>query len=622
MSKRTEWLVALRTRTGMLCVLLVAIALWVGVWIGRRGAGAEGATQDASPAEGAHQVTGASQVWTCSMHPQIRQNEPGKCPICGMDLIAASGNEGRPLAADQVVLSERAKVLARLRTTEVRRRSDPSTELRLLGRIEPAETSARTVTAWVAGRIERLHVRVTGSRVSAGQVIAEIYSPELFTAHQDLRAAQQQVARLAQAGDMARTAARAAFEAARERLRLLGIRGEQLAELEAAAEPLRNVGIRSPFSGTVIERLASEGAYVAIGEPLYRIANLARVWVQLDAYERDLPLLQVGQRVHIQLDARPSESIEGSVAFIEPTVDPERRIARVRVETDNPDGELRPGMFVQAVVQAGPKDVREAPLVIPKSAPLFTGPRSIVYVQLPNTERPTYEAREVRLGPRSNAGYPVISGLREGERVVTRGAFVLDADLQIRGGQSMMMRPVAEPVEPELTLTAAQQRTLRPVLEAYLQLQHALSLDEREGAVRAATALLEQLRQVRFDAGSRLQQLWAPIGVRMQAAAARVAESESLEGMRGPFEVLSVQLVELLRRVGNPADYPVRMAHCPMASGVGIWLQRGESIENPYFGHSMRSCGDFRERVGPNEHLPQSSAGSPAPEASHRGHEP
>lgn len=616
MSKRSWSLPALRFKPWGVSLLLIAFALWVGVWIGQS-RGPSGASTEQLQDENGER---SAQVWTCSMHPQVRQSEPGQCPICGMDLIPVSGDKDEAPAPDQVVLTERAKVLAQLRTSEVRRRSDPSTELRLLGRVEPDETSARTVTAWVAGRIERLHVRVTGARVRSGQVIAEIYSPEVFTAHQDLRAAQQQVQRLSQAGEMARGAAQAALEAARERLRLLGIRGEQLAALEDESEPLRTVRIHSPFSGTVIERLATEGAYVAIGEPLYRIANLARVWVQLEAYERDLPLLQVGQKVNIQIEARPAEAIEGTIAFIDPTVDPQRRTARVRVEVNNADRDLRPGMFAQAVVQAGARSAGEAPLVIPDTAPLFTGLRSIVYVEVPNTERPTYQVREVRLGPRANGGYPVIAGLSEGERVVTRGAFVLDADLQIRGGQSMMTRPEPKPAEAELTLTVAQRAALRPVFDAYLQLQHALSLDDRAASASSAAALLGHLRKIRFEAGSRAQQVWAPMNTRMQTAAARVAESDSLEGMRGQFELLSIQLVELLRRAGNPLGHPVALAHCPMASGEGIWLQRGDAIENPYFGHSMRSCGDVRERVGPNEHLPQTS--EPAPSGgTQRGHE-
>jgi Cu(I)/Ag(I) efflux system membrane fusion protein len=383
-----------------------------------------GGAEPPKPGTEVHAHDAAETIWTCSMHPQIRQAEPGQCPICGMDLIpveggaAAGGDEAR-----RVTLSERAKILARIRTADAQRLGSGRVERRLLGRVDYDERSLRTVTAWVGGRIDRLHVSTTGERVKRGQVIATLYSPEVYTAHQDLIQARQQFERLQEtATPSAGRAAEAALNASRDRLRLLGVPDGELRTMERADKPSERARIRTPFGGTVIERLATQGNYVETGSGLYRVADLSTLWVQLDAYESDLSLLKAGQQVLIRVEALT---------------------ARVRVEVKNQDRRLRPGMFVEASVQSGNErePAEEAPLVVPATAPLFTGRRSVVYVELQDAEQPTYEARVVTLGPRMGDLYPVLAGLREGERVVVHGAFAIDADLQIQGGDSMMNVP-------------------------------------------------------------------------------------------------------------------------------------------------------------------------------------
>ncbi len=213
-------------------------------------------------------------VWTCAMHPQIHQSDPGQCPICGMDLIALEGNGKADGDARRVALSERSKILARIRTTETQRLGSGRVERRLLGRVDYDERSLRTVTAWVGGRIDRLHVSTTGERVKRGQVIATLYSPEVYSAHQDLIQAKQQFERLQDgATPSSRRAAEAALDAARGRLRLLGVPNGELRAMERAGKPSERARIRTPFGGTVIERLATQGSYVETGTGLYRVAD-------------------------------------------------------------------------------------------------------------------------------------------------------------------------------------------------------------------------------------------------------------------------------------------------------------------------------------------------------------
>jgi membrane fusion protein, copper/silver efflux system len=609
-------------------VLLALVAFGVAALIFRTGQHTE--RRPTSVQEDAHAEHGESRrdatIWTCAMHPQIRQAEPGKCPICGMDLIAVESNSAAEPRADRVTLSERAKALARLRTTEVRRMADPTTELRLLGRVEADETRSRVVTAWIGGRIDRLHVKVTGQRVTSGQTIATLYSPEVLAAHQDLIVAKRQVDRMRAATAPAQSAAEAALDAARMRLRLLGISEDRVRAMESEDQPTRQVAIRSPFPGTVIERLATEGAYVTTGEPLYRVADLSAVWVQLDAYERDLPALRAGQNVRITVESLPAESFEGRVTFIDPIVDPERRTARVRVEVVNREGRLRPGMFAQAVVQGQPGTAIERPLVIPQTAPLFTGRRAIVYVEVPEAERPTYEARIVRLGPRAGDVFPVVAGLSEGERIVTRGAFVLDADLQIRGGTSMMVGPDDTdegPWDQAIEIASSERRKLRPVVTAYLELQQALSLDDLSGAKRASDSLSKQTARVSIARPQAASEAWQRLARDLGQHALHIAQADSLEAARGGLEAISGQMLVLLRQLGNPLDRPLSIAFCPMATGRGAtWIQGGTDIENPYFGQAMRDCGEIREHVQPSTYVPQPARSPrPPPTAAPQGHQ-
>lgn len=430
MNQRTE--ATMKRMAPWLALPVVALlAFGLGSWL-------QSDPNSAKQATDTHTHDAEETIWTCSMHPQIRQPEPGQCPICGMDLIPVEGSTSSEDDERRVSLSERARILARIRTVEAQRLGSGRVERRLLGRVDYDERSLRTVTAWVSGRIDRLHVSTTGERVKRGQVIATLYSPEVYTAHQDLIQARQQLERLqAGATPSASRAAQAALDAARERLRLLGVPSGEVRTMERAAKPSERVRIRTPFGGTVIERVATQGSYVETGSGLYRVADLSTLWVQLDAYESDLPVLKAGQQVSLRVDALPGEVFQGTVTFVDPVLDPQTRTARVRIEVKNQDRRLRPGMFVEASVQSDAAG-SETPLVVPATAPLFTGRRSVVYVEAADTESPTYEAREVTLGPRMGELYPVLAGLQEGERVVIHGAFAIDADLQIQGGDSMM----------------------------------------------------------------------------------------------------------------------------------------------------------------------------------------
>ena len=424
-----------RWRALALALTLVLVGYLVG-----QSCGTERASERHAEA-GLHGEPGVAEGrWACSMHPHIHADEPGRCPICGMDLVPVevqgTPDEGRAV----LEMSADAMKRAEIETALVERRAVQS-ELRLAGKVEVDETRVRKITAWVPGRLERLYVDFTGVKVRRGDPLVLLYSPDLVSAQEELLQARRAKRALESSrSTRMRESSRATLEAAREKLRLLGLSPAQIAELEQRGKAELRTAIESPLDGVVLHKHGVEGEYVEMGSPIYTVADLSRVWVKLDAYEGDLPWVEVRQEVSFESDALPGRIFRGSVSFIDPVLDPRTRTAKVRVETANPDGALKPEMFVHAIVRAeAAAPDTELPLVIPASAPLLTGRRAIVYVRSSATERPSFEGREVMLGPRTGDFYVVESGLREGERVVTRGAFKIDSALQIQGRPSMML---------------------------------------------------------------------------------------------------------------------------------------------------------------------------------------
>lgn len=434
----------------------------------------------------AGQDPAAPQMWTCSMHPQIRRPGPGQCPICGMDLIPVGRIGGTLSGLRQLELSPAARELMNLEVWPVERRF-ATAEVRMVGKVEYDETRLRRITAWIPGRLDRLFVDFTGAQVRQGDHLVYIYSPDLYTAQQELI---QALRSARERGPQTRLPAMGIdlVESAREKLRLLGLTDQQLREIEQQEQPSSHLTIYAPMGGIVIEKLKKEGDYVQTGDQIYTVADLSQVWVQLAAYESDFVWLRYGQEVSFTTEAYPGERFLGRIAFIDPILDDRTRTVQVRVNVSNPERKLKPSMFVRGVVRSeiaaagrvmeaelagkwicpmhpeivkedadrcdicgmqlvqaetlgyvSVEDVRtEPPLVIPASAVLWTGTRAIVYVEVPETDQPTYEGREIVLGPRAGDYYLVRNGLQEGELVVTRGNFKIDSALQIQAQPSMM----------------------------------------------------------------------------------------------------------------------------------------------------------------------------------------
>jgi len=538
----------------------------------------------------------APEVWTCSMHPAIHAAKPGQCPICGMALIpletgSGSGDDGpRTLR-----LEEGQKALAGIRTTAAVRR-EMAHEVRLVGKLEINETALATLSAWVGGRLDNLFVEYTGQEVAVGDRLAEIYSPGLYSMQEELIVATQAGGKLAQA--------------TRKKLQLFGLSEAQMDEIIARGEPSDHITLTAPIAGTVIHRNAIEGSYVKEGEALFTIANLNQLWLQMDAFEPDLTWLHVAQTVKFEVDAWPGETFGGKISFIDPVLDPMTRTVRVRVEVDNQDGRLRPEMFVRARVSAMVGQGTE-PLLIPVSAPLLTGDRAVVFVEMPGHElhgASVFELRDVVLGPRAGEFFVVVSGLAEGDMVVERGAFAIDSEMQLRGKPSMMAPKGggsggghagmpgmggADQSDKEQESASASFRVQngKLLIEA-AALGEALASDDFAGSMAAVKRLQEILAPLKGNA--------APDGalvalVSLRATAKDAVAANDLETLRVEFDKLQAPLIELATSFGYlQLERELAIFHCPMALERGAdWIDfKGDPTRNPYYGADMLQCGD------------------------------
>jgi len=389
-----------------------------------------------SPKEGKEEHNHAAEstvteVWTCSMHPQIRKDKPGKCPICGMDLILLNQSGGAGIDSNSIHLSEEALALAHVATSTVSHQK-PVKEVRMYGKVQADERLLQNQVAHISGRIEKLLVNFTGEPVRKGQTLAIIYSPELVTAQQELLEAAK-----------SKQSQPEIYEAAKEKLLLWKLTKSQIARIESSGRVKTNFEVISNTSGIVTTKRVSTGDHVSEGTVLYDVANLSNVWVLFDAYESDLPFLKMGNSISFNLQALPGENFTGNIKFIDPVIDPVNRVAKVRVEINNAGGKLKPGMFATGMVKAN-LDAFTDKLVIPRSAVLWTGKRSIVYVKQSDTDQGVFKMREIELGPMLGNSYVVLDGLADGEEIVTDGTFSVDAAAQLAGKPSMMNRDQKE----------------------------------------------------------------------------------------------------------------------------------------------------------------------------------
>jgi membrane fusion protein, copper/silver efflux system len=622
-------------------LVAAVLGLLLGRWLGGTAGHQHDNQVPAADRDEASSLTAANEVWTCSMHPQIQQPDPGQCPICGMDLILAdTGDASSDSGPRSMTMSESALGLAEIETQRVER-SFPQVSVRLVGEIDYDETRVRSLTARFPARIDELFVNYTGVTVSRGEHLAQIYSPELITAQRELLSAHT-------------NSPQSEFVSlAREKLRLWDLLPEQIDAIVERGTVSDSFELRAPIGGVVMTKKISEGDYVSTGQAMFRIADLSELWLHLEAFESDLAKLRFGQEVRFTVESWPGEEFRGRIAFISPEVDARTRTIPIRVNVPNVDGRLKPGMFARGrievklagdnrvfapdlagkwispmhpeIIKDGPggcdicgmdlvpaeslgyvvSETDAPPLIVPSSAVLRTGKRAVVYVKKPNTDSPTFEGREVTLGSNVDDAVIVVDGLSEGEEIVTNGAFKIDSSLQIRAKPSMMNPTGGGPVpghnhgdtamnqasanDPHsahqgMTSITIAETQIASILPGYLSMQEALAADDLTATKEAARATMQVMGHV----GEVPDLLHA------------VLTAETLESVRSPhFEKLSRALIAAMRSSPPDIASDLYVMHCPMAVGGNgaDWVQSDEALRNPYFGAMMLKCGEIVERI-------------------------
>lgn len=374
-----------------------------------------------------HNIEIENQVWTCSMHPQIKQDKPGKCPICAMDLIplATMDAGGDDVSPNEIVMSKSAAMLASIRTILVTR-GVPDKTLYLQGKVQADERKISVLSARFGGRIEKLFVNFTGQNVTAGEKLATIYSPDLVAAQRELLEAVS-----------LKESRPSLYTAAKGKLELWDLTDKQISDIEKKGEPQVYFDVLSPISGTVTMRHVALGDYIKEGNALFEVTDLTKVWVMFDAYESDLPWIKLGDQVDFTVQSIPGKTYSAKVTYIDLLIDAQTRVARVRVEVANPELTLKPEMFTVGLLESKIAEASHE-IIVPKSSILWTGKRAVVYVKIQDRESPSFLFREVVLGPEAGAFYVIAEGLKEGEELAVNGVFKIDAASQLQGLPSMM----------------------------------------------------------------------------------------------------------------------------------------------------------------------------------------
>lgn len=555
-------------------IALLSLTLLIGVLLGW------GFSALTSPKPDAHahaEGEGLPSIWTCSMHPQIRLPEKGDCPICGMDLIPADQESAGTSNSQAFQMTPEALALAQVQTKVVGG-MQAKKELVLSGKLQADERESASLTAKFPGRIEKLFVTFTGEQVKAGQRIATIYSPELLTAQKELLEASKTKATFPQL-----------YQASKDKLSLWKLSAAQIAEIERSGQVKERMDIFADQSGIVLQKNVSVGDYVSMGAVLFTVTNLNSLWLLLDVYESDLPFVALGDEIQFTVAGKPGETLNAKVTFVDPLINANTRAASVRAEIRNVDNTLKPEMFVTARVQTRTTGSL-AEVMVPRTAVLWSGKRSIVYVKVPNASLPEFVMREVTLGNRLGENYQIASGLKAGEEIVSYGAFALDASAQLSGKPSLLNRSSTQQVE----VSSAFSEQLTAVVESYFLIKNNLVKDQMP--TNAVQTLTQALAKVSTDGTGKDNAKWEKIKSGLTEATAKIKASKDIASARTHFSSLSTQVIKLTEtyKLNTAVVYK---DYCPMAfdNKGGYWLSETEDIKNPYFGASMLTCGEVKQ---------------------------
>ena len=551
------------------------------------------------------EIADKNERWTCSMHPQILSEAPGDCPICGMDLIPAE-TRAEGLLADQFKLTANAMALANIQTSIVGSGKAEDNEIQLSGKIAENEATNVVQVSYFSGRIETLAIGFIGEEVFKGQLLATMYSPELYAAQQELITALS-----------LKDTQPALYKAVRTKLKLWKLSESQINKIEMSGKIQEIFPVYATVSGTVSEKLVAEGAAIKKGQPLFKIANLETVWASFDVYENQINRFKKGQEITITTNAAPNNLYKSKVAFIDPILNTSTRTVTLRAVLPNKEGMFKPGMFVEGEIKTINSKATEV-IAIPSSAVLWTGKRSVVYLKATINES-VFEIREITLGNKNGSTYEVLSGLKNGDEIVTNGTFTIDAAAQLQGKKSMMnkkggiaitgheghvamngsVNKDTENNSVRLEVSKEFQKQLNEVFIKYIALKDAFVKEESNNIISQSEkigAILSKV-DIKLLENKEAQTFWMSLEKQLRVAVSSILKTTAIKEQRNHFKQVSASLIEALQVFG--VNEKVFVAFCPMAdSNKGAyWLSIEKKVINPYFGNKMLTCGEVKQVI-------------------------
>ncbi|WP_282143619.1 efflux RND transporter periplasmic adaptor subunit [Cellulophaga baltica] len=551
-----------------------------------------------------HSEAAATQMWTCSMHPQIMKSEPGDCPICGMDLIPAeTGAEG--LSANEIKMTENAMALANIQTSIVGSVtvSNEDGMISLSGKIAENEENNAIQASYFEGRLERLNVSYDGQKVNKGQLLATIYSPNLVAAQQELITAAS-----------LKESQPALYNAVRNKLKLWKLSGSQINSIESSGKVRENFPIYATVSGTVAMVMASEGDYLKQGQPILKVSNLNSVWAEFDAYENQISQFNKGQKIKVATNAYPNKEFDAVISFIDPVLNTNTRTVTVRTTLNNKENLFKPGMFVTGKIKGTIQTIEES-LSIPATAVLWTGERSLVYIKT-NPNEAIFEMREVTIGARNGDNFTITSGLKNGDEVVTNGTFTVDAAAQLQGKKSMMNKSGGKTMTGheghigtqggaenkanttslmKIKLPIEFQEKFQPVLSAYLKMKDAFIASDTKQVSILAKVTSTTLKTIDRKRLGKMEQSHIKKSIETLDD---IAKSDNLKNQREHLVMLNENIVPIAMSLKD-IDFKLYVQKCPMANNNkgAVWLSTEKDIRNPYYGEQMLTCGSVIEEI-------------------------
>uniref|UniRef100_UPI00404864AE efflux RND transporter periplasmic adaptor subunit n=4 Tax=Flavobacterium sp. TaxID=239 RepID=UPI00404864AE len=581
--------------------ILLAITLLVGLLLGALFFGESNKEEDNKT-----EVKSKAEVWTCSMHPQIRQPEPGDCPICGMDLIPLeSGNDD--IDPEAISMSESAMIIAGISTYKVGN-TDGVKEISLNGKIEVNEKTVYSQSSHIPGRIEKIQVSFVGEYVKKGQVVAYIYSPELASAQQELIEAYS-----------VKDIQPQLFESVKMKLKNWKVSDATINNIISSGKTQDRFPIYADVSGYIIKKNVELGDYLQKGQTLYDVADLSTVWVLFEIYESDMSWVKKGDKINYTVASFPGETFSGTIAFIDPFINPMTRIAKARVEVANSGLKFKPEMFATGTLKT--KVVgNKATLSVPKSAVMWTGKRSIVYIKNETDKGITFKLREVTLGPLLGNDYIIEEGLEIGEEIVANGTFNVDAAAQLagkpsmmnleggkvntvhnHGGSTMVMSEDKKVVlkEDKTIISNEAKKSLQPLYLNYFEFKDALTKDDFNSAKKALLGFEKSLNKINMSVfKGESHKVGMNYQTELKKQALHTTHVKNIKELRMSFEPMSNVMIAMTKAF-NPLNETVYVQFCPMAnSDKGAnWLSKENKVVNPYFGISMLKCGEVKETI-------------------------